>query len=96
MEKAVFAIYDKVADTYGDPMAFENQMLGIAQMRREVRDLYIKGDINYDSLKDKQFVMIGRYYPKVAEYQPEDIEYAKNVEFAKFVEDLIEGEKDEI
>lgn len=52
MKKSVFCIYDKVTDIYQDVALFDSFEVAFASYRRMFRDLYIKGNITKDALKD--------------------------------------------
>lgn len=61
MSRPVFAMYDKAANQYSDPIAFDNKELAIAAVRRQTRDMYSNGVITYDALSDQKFVYIGEF-----------------------------------
>lgn len=57
----VFAIYDRITDTYGMPLCYDNEQLAVATVRRQVRDSYIDGKVTYDALRDMELCEIGVY-----------------------------------
>lgn len=89
MEKLVFSVYDVQADIYDSPMVFESMRLAIGGIRRNIRDMYIKGDITLDALRDRQLRFIGVFDSGSGCFGDSD-EYEKvNIRLSDFVSDLV-------
>lgn len=93
MSRPVFAMYDKSAEQYSDPITFDNKELAIASVRRSTRDMYADARITLDALTDQKFVYIGEYsyvkgtFYNVPECERIEIECVDFVENGEEVED---------
>lgn len=89
MEKLVFSVYDVQADIYDSPMVFESMRIAIGGIRRNIRDMYIKGEVTLDALRDRQLRYIGMFDSSSGCFDDSD-EYEKvNIRLSDFVSDLV-------
>lgn len=95
MEKVVYSVYDVQADMYDTPMTFENERFAVASIRRNVRDMFIKKEVTYDSLRDRQLRLIGVFDTQNGEFKQHDGE-AFNVTLSNFVCDLMASDDYEV
>lgn len=98
MIKQVFAVYDVQADYYDSPMVFDNERFALAAIRRNCRNMFLKKDVTYDELRDRQFVALGTYNTQSGEFKNnnhDDDSYLK-VNLSSFVGDLIGDMDDEV
>ena len=91
--KVIACIYDRVAETYENPMTFDNEMLPYAQCRRLMRDLFLQGEVNLDQMKDRELHVVATFNPEFGTFEKlDDVEIYP---FTMMVNDLEEF-KDEI
>lgn len=100
MIKKVYAVYDTVAGLYDSPMVFDNEKLAIASIRRNIRNMYLKGEVVYDELRERQLVELGTYNTIAGTFanndpESEDFSFLK-INFSSFVGDLKGDFEDEI
>lgn len=68
MKKIVYCMYDKITDIFDSVYLFNTPEEAYASYRRTFRDLYIRGEITQDQLKDIQFVGFAEFDSKTAEF----------------------------
>ena len=90
--KYIACIYDRISESYAQPMTFDNDMLPYAQCRRNMRDLYLEGKVTYDQLTDRDLVVLAIFDPITGNFENIDRE---SYSFASMVADL-EACKDEV
>lgn len=95
MEKVVYSVYDVQADMYDTPMTFENERFAVASIRRNVRDMFIKKEVTFDSLRDRQLRLIGVFDTQNGEFKKHDGD-AFNVTLCNFVSDLMASDDYEV
>lgn len=95
MYKVVYSIYDVQADMYDTPMTFENERFAVASIRRNVRDMFIKKEVTYDSLRDRQLRLLGIFDTTTGEFEKNEGE-AFNVTLSNFVSDLMASDDYEV
>ena len=61
MRKAIFSLYDCVAECYDHPMDFENFELGFAMTRRQVRQSYREGLVSAEFLMEHELHEIAEF-----------------------------------
>lgn len=93
MIKAVMAIYDRPTGLHDSPMVFENALIGVSRVRRDIRDMYLKEQITYDALRDRDLYEIAAYDTDKGTF--ENVEDGVHYNMASFVGDLI-VRKDEV
>lgn len=89
MEKLVFSVYDVQADMYDSPMVFDSLKIAVAGIRRNIRDMYIKGDITLDALRDRQLRFVGMFDTGSGSFGDSDEYKEMNVRLSDFVSDLV-------
>lgn len=89
MEKLVFSVYDVQADIYDSPMVFENMKIAIGGIRRNIRDMYIKGDVTLDALRDRQLRYVGMFDTCNGSFGDSDEYKDMNIRLSEFVSDLV-------
>lgn len=89
MEKLVFCVYDVQADIYDSPMVFDSAKLAIGGIRRNIRDMYIKGEITLDALRDRQLRYVGMFDSGSGSFGYSDEYKEMNIRLSDFVSDLV-------
>lgn len=92
MIKPVFCVYDMEADFYDRPMVFDNEKFAMAAIRRDCRDMFIKGDVTLDALRDRRIQMVAKFDSSTGEFENQ---HGVGIRMSDFVADLA-GAKDEV
>lgn len=95
MIKPLVTYYDVQTNLYDSPMMFDSVGIAANAVRRNIRDMFIKGDVTLDALKDTQLRLVGFFDTEQGEFIAAvddgvvDFEFMNPIRLSNFVTDLI-------
>lgn len=86
---SLIGYYNHEMEIFSQIMEFENDQIGIASLRRAIRDMFIKKEITLDSLREQELVVIGWFNRKTGELMQDEDYEIMGIPLESFVQDLV-------
>lgn len=86
MIRPVYSVYDKITKSYGVPIEFESHELAYASVRRQIRDMFFKGDINRDALNDNELHYIADFDTLSGQFIEATEDFKKIIPFVSLID----------